>query len=135
MNVNFVIRITWVSILVLSACRQEEATQAAAIPTAATESAAVQMSDAILYRGDPGRSGVYDEPAPGAFAGVKWQRSFDEDAYFPMYANETLYIGTASGKLLALDPESGDERWSYSTRKGPILAVAVAGDQVYFGAG
>ena len=91
--------------------------------------------EAIQYRGDPGRSGVYDEPAPDAFTGVKWQRSFDEDAYFPMYANETLYIGTASGKLLALDPESGDERWSYSTGNGPILAVAVAGDLVYFGAG
>ena len=134
-KLSLVIRITIFSSLCLSACRQEGATQAVVNPTAATESAAVQMRNAILYRGDPGRSGVYDEPAPDAFTEVKWQRSFDEDAYFPMYANETLYIGTASGKLLALDPESGDERWSYSTGNGPILAVAVAGDLVYFGAG
>ena len=42
-NLNLVIRITILSCLILSACRQEGATQAVVNPTAATESATVQM--------------------------------------------------------------------------------------------
>ena len=90
----------------------------------------------ILYRGGAGRRGVYNEPAIRTFSNVKWQKSFDEDAYFPIYADGTLYIGTASGKLLALDPDSDEERWSFAAEAGgPILAVAVSDGLIYFGAG
>jgi quinoprotein glucose dehydrogenase len=33
----------------------------------------------------------------------------------PIYANETLYLGTPFYRILALDPATGQERWSYDT--------------------
>lgn len=34
----------------------------------------------------------------------------------PIYANETLYLGTPFYRVLALDPATGEERWSYDTQ-------------------
>lgn len=34
----------------------------------------------------------------------------------PIYANETLYLGTPFYRILALDPATGEERWSFDTR-------------------
>ena len=33
----------------------------------------------------------------------------------PVFANETLYIGTPFYRILALDPASGEQKWSFST--------------------
>lgn len=34
----------------------------------------------------------------------------------PIYANETLYLGTPFYRILALDPATGAERWAYDTK-------------------
>ncbi len=34
----------------------------------------------------------------------------------PVYANETLYLGTPFYRILALDPATGEERWSYDSQ-------------------
>ena len=34
----------------------------------------------------------------------------------PIYANETLYLGTPFYRVVALDPATGEERWSYDTQ-------------------
>lgn len=34
----------------------------------------------------------------------------------PIYANETLYLGTPFYRIVALDPATGTERWSYDTK-------------------
>ena len=34
----------------------------------------------------------------------------------PIYANGTLYLGTPFYRILALDPATGEERWSYDTQ-------------------
>ncbi|WP_346798975.1 pyrroloquinoline quinone-dependent dehydrogenase [Halomonas sp. Bachu 37] len=34
----------------------------------------------------------------------------------PVFANDTLYIGTPFYRILALDPASGDEKWSFDTQ-------------------
>jgi quinoprotein glucose dehydrogenase len=34
----------------------------------------------------------------------------------PIYANGTLYLGTPFYRILALDPATGEQRWSYDTR-------------------
>jgi len=119
----------------LGACSASPVISQRVVSTALPASPTVSIADGILYRGDAGRRGISYEPAVRSLGGVKWQKSFDEDAYFPMFADDTLYIGTASGKLLALDPDSGEERWSFAAESGPILAVAVADGLIYFGAG
>ncbi len=34
----------------------------------------------------------------------------------PIYANDTLYLGTPFYRILALDPETGEEKWSYDSK-------------------
>ncbi|MFS4437390.1 pyrroloquinoline quinone-dependent dehydrogenase [Paracoccaceae bacterium GXU_MW_L88] len=34
----------------------------------------------------------------------------------PIYANHTLYLGTPFYRILALDPATGEEKWSYNTQ-------------------
>lgn len=34
----------------------------------------------------------------------------------PIYANDTLYLGTPFYRILALDPATGEERWSYDSQ-------------------
>lgn len=119
----------------LGACSASPVISQRVISTRLPASPAVGITDGILYRGDAGRRGISYEPAVRSLSGVKWQKSFDEDAYFPVFAGNALYIGTASGKLLALDPDSGEERWVFAAASGPILAVALSDGLIYFGAG
>ena len=39
----------------------------------------------------------------------------------PIFANDTLYVGTPFYRIIALDPESGKEKWTYDT-KSPLVA-------------
>ncbi|HCC57909.1 MAG TPA: hypothetical protein DEQ47_11755, partial [Solibacterales bacterium] len=34
----------------------------------------------------------------------------------PLYVDGTLYLTTAFGRLIALDPVSGKEKWNYAPR-------------------
>jgi len=44
----------------------------------------------------------------------------------PIYANDTLYIGTAFYRILAIDPATGDIRWSFDTET-PLEQVTQPG--------
>ena len=123
-----------VGLIVPSACApQPMQTQATEIPSATVD--ATPLSSVDLYRGDAARTGVYPKPPIETLQGVKWQLTFEEDAYFPSFAAGLLFIGTSSGQLLALDPQTGTEMWAFQAQSGPILAVAADADNVYFGAG
>jgi len=129
---------SWILLAVvfcLDACSASPVISQRVVSTALPASPMVSIADGILYRGDAGRRGISYEPAVRSLSGVKWQKSFDEDAYFPVFAGDTLYIGTASGKLLALDPDSGEARWVFAAETGPILAVALSDGLIYFGGG
>lgn len=39
----------------------------------------------------------------------------------PVFVNDTLYIGTPFGRLIALDPGTGEEKWTFDT-KAPLKA-------------
>jgi outer membrane protein assembly factor BamB len=123
------------AVVCLSGCSASPIISERVVATVPPPSPSAVVEEPILYRADAGRQGAYDEPALRTLQGVKWQKSFDEDSYFPVYADGTVYIGTSGGKLLALDPDSGEERWSFAAGGGPILAVAVSDGLIYFGAG
>ena len=40
----------------------------------------------------------------------------------PIFANDTLYVGTPFYRIIALEPETGKEKWSYDT-KSPLVAL------------
>ncbi|PAA30653.1 pyrroloquinoline quinone-dependent dehydrogenase [Pseudomonas fragi] len=39
----------------------------------------------------------------------------------PIFANDTLYVGTPFYRIIALEPETGKEKWTYDT-KSPLVA-------------
>jgi quinoprotein glucose dehydrogenase len=44
----------------------------------------------------------------------------------PIFANDTIYIGTAFYRIVALDPKTGEQRWSYDTGS-PLEALTQPG--------
>jgi outer membrane protein assembly factor BamB len=50
----------------------------------------------------------------------------------PVSAGETMYIGSDSGILYALDRKTGSSRWSFQADAAVASKPAVAGDLVYF---
>jgi outer membrane protein assembly factor BamB len=105
--------------LSLGACTPQGTAGAPSISSQLAEAPTVNQNVPLLYRGNAGRLGVYEAVAIRDLHGIQWRRSFGEDAYFPVLAGDALYIGTASGKLLALDPGSGEQRWSFAAEDGP----------------
>ena len=54
----------------------------------------------------------------------------------PVIAGGVLYVGTASGKVFALDQKTGATLWDYDSQGGQILArPVVSGNRVFVGTG
>ena len=87
------------------------------------------------FRGNTSLTGVSDSALPAELS-LKWTYEADEaiDSSAAI-ADGVVYVGTYAGTLIALDLESGDERWSYSTGEVGIgeSSPAVAGDLVFIG--
>lgn len=63
---------------------------------------------------------------------VRWRKQIGAVVSTPVVSAGVLLIGTADGTLLALDAQTGDEKWRYQSR-GPIeQSPAPAGDVVVF---
>ncbi|HMA33872.1 MAG TPA: PQQ-binding-like beta-propeller repeat protein [Chloroflexia bacterium] len=52
----------------------------------------------------------------------------------PAIASQTLYMGTYSGKLSALDTNTHQERWTFAAQNW-ISVPVIVGDVIYFGSG
>jgi eukaryotic-like serine/threonine-protein kinase len=87
------------------------------------------------YRGTAQRDGYYPAHGIPMFKGVKWQKKLETPALAPVYADGTLYVGTIGGVLLALDGETGEERWRYAHGDNMASTPAVVDGVVYFGGG
>ena len=60
-----------------------------------------------------------------------WSRTVSPFRH-PVVVDDTLYVGTTDGQVLALDPADGRERWSWRAPVGAAEVVAsVAGDTLY----
>ncbi|HEO71855.1 MAG TPA: hypothetical protein ENN80_11385, partial [Candidatus Hydrogenedentes bacterium] len=107
---------------------------------------AAGSDDWPMWRHDARHTGLSPEALPDKLE-LQWSAAYpklehawpDEDrmefdhAYEPVVAGKTLYFGSsANDALVALDTDTGAERWRFYT-DGPIrLAPAVAGGKVYF---
>lgn len=87
------------------------------------------------YRGTAERNGYYPAHGLPTFNGVKWQKTLETPALAPLYAEGTLYVGTIGGDLIALDGETGEERWRYAHGDSMASTPAVVEGVVYFGGG
>lgn len=85
------------------------------------------------FHGDVTRTGVYATSGPAQLSGVKW--AFDTGGPVfasPVVAGGVVYIASASGKLFALDRETGRERWQFTSRMPIASTPAIDGDTLYF---
>jgi len=85
------------------------------------------------FHGNMARTGVYDQPGPKQFGGVKW--SFKTSAPIvasPAVADGVVYITSMDTHLYAIDQQTGKEKWNFKSRMPIVSSPTVAGGAVYF---
>ena len=89
--------------------------------------------DIFLYRGDMHRSGVYDDyPAFRTAPELVWETSINP-AYFLALHHGTLYSGSSSGALYALDAETGNQLWKAARFGMALSPIAIYRDAILVG--
>lgn len=87
------------------------------------------------YRGGAGRDGYYPAHGVPFYNGLKWQLTLDSPALAPLIAGDSLFVPTVSGELLALDAETGTERWRFALSDSMASTPVVADGVAYVGGG
>src|ERR1700694_3411807 len=64
------------------------------------------------------------EVTPGAYSSAKQRISAFETT--PLLVNGILYATTASSRVIALEPETGNKIWEYDPQAGHALNIAAA---------
>jgi outer membrane protein assembly factor BamB len=86
-----------------------------------------------VFRGDSLQTGVAHATLPDALAlrwSVKSQNIIEGN---PIIYDQTVYVGSSEGKLLALDLATGQKKWEYATGAGILAAPAARDGAVYVG--
>jgi outer membrane protein assembly factor BamB len=85
------------------------------------------------FHGDVARTGVYEGAGPARTPGVKWSfKAAGPIVTSPAIADGVVYIGSMSGHLYAIDPQTGKEKWNFKSRMPIASSPAVADGTVYF---
>ena len=90
--------------------------------------------DAVMFRGNPQHTGVYQAKGVPKFSRVKWK--FHTAGYVissPAIAGGTAYVGSTDHNLYAVDISSGALKWKFKTKSRVQSSPAVANGLVYFG--
>jgi len=92
-------------------------------------------ADAVMFRGDPQHSGVYESPGIAQFTRVKWKFHTRGMVFSsPAVVSSAVYVGSTDGNLYAVDIASGVQKWKFEAKSRITSSPAVAGGLVYFGA-
>lgn len=92
-------------------------------------------ADTATFRGNPEHTGVYDGLGISQLGGVKW--TFHAGGHVISSAavqGESVYVGSTSGALFAIDRKTGVQRWKFETHSRIASSPAVVEGGVYFGA-
>src|SRR5262249_42054338 len=101
----------------------------------APRASAQRATDPAMFRGNPEHTGVYPDSTVPA-GKVKW--SFDTGNKVrstPVLSDGTLYVGSNSGYLYALDAESGKLKWKFQAAGAVASSPSVYRDTVFVEAG
>lgn len=91
--------------------------------------------DALVFRGDPRHTGVYDAAGVSQFSRVKWK--FHTGGMLigsPAVVGRMVYVGSTDGNLYAIDSESGAQKWKFEAKSRIPSTPAISDGLVYFGA-
>lgn len=93
-------------------------------------------TEAVMSRGGPTRTGVYDGSGPKQKPDIKWRFETDGgNVGLPVVADGVVYYGSSDYNMYALDAETGQEQWRFQTEGRVYAAPAVTGGSVYLCAG
>ncbi len=122
-------------LLTLGSLRAQTPPAASAAPPATSAQATTQAAaDWPQFRGNPKLTGMSTESVPSTLK-VRWTYSAaDAVDSSAAIVGDTVYIGSHSGELLALDVADGKLKWSYKTKE-PIgeSSPAVSDGLVFVG--
>ncbi|WP_312909017.1 PQQ-binding-like beta-propeller repeat protein [Natronosalvus caseinilyticus] len=91
-----------------------------------------EWGDWSAARADAARTGAVPDGNPLSSAvDVQWRFDPDVRTTAPTVVGDTVYVGTGSGRVLAISLETGDERWGYQTDGIVTGPPAVVADEVY----
>jgi outer membrane protein assembly factor BamB len=94
-----------------------------------------QSENLPMFRGNAGRTGVYDAAGVPSFSHVKWTfHAKGQLISSPAVAGDAIYVGSTAGLLYAVDRVAGTEKWKFETKSRIASSPAVADGLVYFGA-
>lgn len=99
-------------------------------------SAGAAAGDTILFRGGPGRTGLYAGAgvALRQLNGVRWEHDIQSGGIgAPILADGVLYVSNQNGELYALDSATGNELWSQNIGVDVPSPVTIVGDVIYVG--
>lgn len=123
-------------VMVLAACSPEtiRTTETQITPTSPASFSLTPDPSIILTRGNPQRTGVYPSPAIRTQPQVRWQVKAGSSLMTPpLVADGMLYSGSFSGKLHALNAETGEQVWVADGFGHLESTGAIAGDQIVSG--
>lgn len=101
----------------------------AAMPTLA------EPSGAAMFRGNLQHTGVYEAAGVAQLKGLKW--TFHAEGQLiasPAIDGDTIYVGSTSGNLYAVNRANGTAKWKYTIKARVASSPAVANGLVYFSA-
>ena len=87
-----------------------------------------------MYRGNPARTGAYDEKGVPVFHNLKWRfKTGGEIKSSPCVSEGVVYVGSRDHNFYAVEAETGKELWRFKTGYGVSSSSCVVDDVVYFG--
>jgi len=93
----------------------------------------VLCQNAVMFRGNPQHTGVYQAAGVAKFSKVKWKFHTNGSVFSsPAVAGGVVYVGSSDGNLYAVDLESGSLRWKFPTNSRVSSSPAVDGDTAFF---
>jgi eukaryotic-like serine/threonine-protein kinase len=90
-------------------------------------------SHAVMFRGNPQHSGVYDSTGVPAFHNVKWRfHTAGLVISSPAIDASTAYVGSTDGNMYAVNLATGDQKWKFATAARITSSPAIERGTVYF---
>src|SRR6185369_14708160 len=75
------------------------------------------LADSATFRGGPAHTGVYAGTPIASAPHLKWRfKTGGRVISSPAIVGNTVYAGSADGKLYAVDLASGAEKWKFATK-------------------
>lgn len=93
----------------------------------------LSAQDAVMFRGDQQRTGVYNALGVPKFNAVQWKfHTNGRVIASPAIANGVVYVGSTDGNFYAIDGGSGTLKWKFETKAWEVSSPVVVGGVVYF---